>query len=208
MKMKRNKLVIIGAGQQARNCKRLAKANGYKVIAFVDDYCKKSVEGINVYKYVEEIKGYQNCYYIVAIGNNLKARKRYIQFLESKHLRFANIIDPRAHIEKGAVIGYGNYIYADAIIYSSAKIGNHNIINAKALVATDAVVGNNCNLMFGSNVCGAVEVGDDSTIGYNASVSSGHNIGKDCFVEANSVVYVDIPDKCEVYGICTSGRGE
>ena len=46
-------IVILGAGQQGRNCKRLAIENGYGVRAFVDDYVDGEVEGVKVYDWQE-----------------------------------------------------------------------------------------------------------------------------------------------------------
>lgn len=198
------KLVILGAGQQGRNCKRLAPLNGYEVAAFVDDFVEGEVEGIKVYKSIDDIEGYENCKYIVAVGD-MEARKRFIRIVDERNLDCANLIDPTASIEEGAVIGKGNYIYKFVSVYASAQIGDHNIINTKAVCATDSVVGNNCNVCMGSNLCGDVHVGDNSYIGYQATVVSGNNVGRDAYVEAGSVVMSDVNDGEYVFGIPAKG---
>lgn len=195
-----NKIVIIGAGQQGRNCLRLAKLQEIDVIAFVDEYVEGKVEGIDVYSNIEEIEDYNKYKYIVGIGD-LNVRKKYIAEIKEKKLESINLIDTKAIIEDGAEIGTGNYIYSSAIVYSSAKIGNHNIVNAKALLATDSQIGENCDIKFGSNVCGDCHIGDNSVIGYNSTIASGNNVGKNVIVEANTVIYRNVKDGEIVSGI-------
>lgn len=194
------RLIILGAGQQGRNCKRLAPLNNYEAIGFVDDYIQGEIESLPVYRTIEEIPDYRNCKYIVAVGD-MEVRKVFVEKIRDLQLDCANLIDPTASIEDGAIIGKGNYIYKFVSVYASATIGDHNIINSKAVLATDAVVGNNCNICMGSNLCGDVHVGDNSYIGYNATVVSGNNVGRDAVVEAGAVVMSEVPDGAYVYGI-------
>ena len=194
------RLVIFGAGQQGRNCKRLAPLCGYEVVAFVDHIVVGEVEGVPVYSNAAKIPDFKDCYYIVAVGD-LKVRKFFICVIEKYDLKCANLIDPTADIEEGAVIGVGNYIYKFASVYGSATIGNHNIINCKAVIATDAVIGDNCDICMGANICGDVHVGDNSYVGYNATVVSGYNVGRDACVKPGAVVYSDVEDGAVVGGV-------
>ena len=193
-------IVIIGAGQQGRNCKRLAIENGYKVRAFVDDYVDCAVEGIEVYKKVEDIPNFAEFKYIIAFGE-ISPRKKYVEIMKRLNLQGVNLIDKTACIEDGANIGAGNYICKLAIVYASAKIGDNNIINCKAVIATDAVIGNNCNISMGVNICGAVNVGDDTYVGSQATVVSGYNVGKNVTIGAGSVVLRNICDGEFVVGV-------
>lgn len=186
-------IVILGAGQQGRNCKRLAIENGYGVRAFVDDYVDGEVEGVKVYKKIEDIPDYEGFKYIIAFGE-IEPRRKYAAYMKRLNLKGVNLIDKTACIEDGAKIGTGNYICKLAIVYASATIGDNNIINCKAVIATDAEIGNNCNISMGANICGGVNVGDESYIGCQASVVSGYNIGKNVTVGAGSVVLSDVPD--------------
>lgn len=198
--MNKEMLVILGAGQQGRNCNRLAPLNGYSTVAFVDDYVVGSVDGIPVYKKIRDIPFFRELWYIVAVGD-LAVRKKFIERICALNLKCANLIDPTADIEPGAKIGKGNYIYKFASVYASATVGDHNIINCKAVLATDSVIGNNCNICMGSNICGAVHVGDNSYIGYNATIVSGNNVGENAHVEAGAVVMNDVPDGHYVTGV-------
>ena len=186
-------VVIIGAGQQGRNCKRLVRLNGHRMYCFVDEYEKGPIEGVVVYNKISAIPNPGQHRYIVAIGD-LDVREKFIKELEEKGLRGITLIDPTADIEEGAVIGDGNYISKFVTVYGSAVIGNHNIVNCKACVATDAVIGNNCNLSMGCNICGAVEVGDNTYIGYQATIKSGYTVGARCHVEPYAFVDYDIKD--------------
>jgi len=195
-----NKLVILGAGQQGRICKRLAEELNIEVVAFVDNYVEGKVEGVKIYTEIEEVPNYKEMKYIVAIGD-IGARRKFINQIDKLELDPITLIDPSAQIEEGAEIGKGNYIYKFVTVYKSAKIGDHNIINTKSLIATDAVIGNNCNICMGANVCGGCHVGDNSTVGYNSTIVSGYNVGENVKVEGNSIVYMDVPDNQYVHGI-------
>lgn len=193
------KLVILGAGQQGRICKRLAIENGMEVTAFVDDYVTGAVEGVKVYRKIEDIKNYKDYHYFVAIGE-IAPRKKFCNEIERLELKTVNLIDETACIEDGAIIGSGNYIYKFAIVYASARIGDNNIINCKAVCATDAEIGNNNNISMGCNVCGGVRIGNNNYIGCQASLVSGTSVGNDSVVAAGSVVLDDVGDNVFVAG--------
>lgn len=196
------KLIIFGAGQQGRNCKRLAPLCGYETAYFVDDIVTGNVEGIpviNTHELVDSI-ALHDYEYIVAVGD-LSVRRVFLVLFDLYRLKGANLIDPTADIEEGAEIGEGNYIYKFVSVYASAKIGNHNIINTKAVIATDACIGDNCNICMGANVCGDCHVGDNSYVGYNATIMSGCNVGERCHVEPCSFVCSNIENGKTVGGV-------
>lgn len=195
-----DKIIILGAGQQGRTCKRLAEENGYKVVAFVDDFKTGTVECVPIYSDIRDIPDHRECKFIVAIGN-IGPRKRQRFQIDKLNLETVNLIDKEAFIEEGAEIGTGNFIGKEAIIYSSAKVGNDNIINCKAVVATDAIIGDNCNISLGCNICGGVEVGDNCYVGCQASIVSGVKVGNGATVGAGSVVLRDVEDGTFVAGI-------
>lgn len=194
------KLIIIGAGQQGRICKRLAIENGIEVIGFVDDYVENEVEGIKVYKNIEDIENYKDYKYHIAFGK-IEIRKKFVDKIQELGLETINLIDKTALIEEGAKIGKGNYIYKNAIIYASSKIGDNNIINCKAVCATDSVIGNNNNISMGCNICGGVNIGDNCYIGCQASVVSGIKIGNNVTIGGSSFVMEDIDDNKFYVGV-------
>lgn len=195
----KEKVVIFGAGQQGRVCKRLATENGYKVVAFVDDYKTGLVEGIPVYQSVLDIPYFRSFKYFVGIGE-IEPRKKFVSEIERLGLGSINLIDKAAYIEDGAQIGTGNYICKLAIVYASSRIGDNNIINCKAVLATDTVIGNNNNVSMGCNLCGSVHVGDNCYIGCQASIVSERTIGDGAIVAAGSVVLKDVPPGIFVAG--------
>lgn len=195
-----SKLVIIGAGQQGKVCKRLALENGIEVVAFVDDFRTGEYEGIPVYNKIEDIAGYEMYDYIVAFGE-IVPRRKYASRITELNLKTANLIDKTAIIEDGAVIGSGNYIGKLAIVFASASIGDNNIINCKAVCATDSVIGNNNNISLGCNICGGVQIGDDCYIGCQASVVSGVVIEDGSTIAAGAVVLHDVRSEEFVAGV-------
>ncbi len=192
-------IVILGAGQQGRICKRIALENGLEVHAFVDDNEAGEVEGIGVFRKIEDIPDYRKYKYHVAIGE-IPPRKKFCDEVKRLGLETVNLIDSKAVIEEGAKLGNGNFIQKFAIIYASAEVGDNNIINCKAVCATDSKIGNNNNISMGCNVCGGVEIGDDNYIGCNASLVSGVKVGSNSIIGAGSVVLKDVGDNVFVAG--------
>lgn len=197
--MSKISVVICGAGQQGRSCKRLALENGYDVVGFVDDYKTGEVEGMPVYHSIESIENYRRHRYFVGIGA-IEPRRHFIDEIKRLNLGSINLIDKTAFIEDGAKIGTGNYIGKAAIIYSSAKVGDYNIVNCKAILATDSNVGQNNNISLGCNICGGGRIGDDCYIGCQASIVSGCKIGDKAVVAAGSTVLKDVPAGAFVAG--------
>ena len=195
-----NKLVILGAGQQGRVCKRLAEHFGFEVVAFIDDFQKGFIGDVPVYNSIEKIDDYKAKKFFLAFGE-MKPRIKYYQLMKELNLETINLIEESAMIEQGAVIGNGNYISKDAIIFSSAKIGDCNIINCKTVIATDVKVGNNNNISLGCNLCGGAKVGDNCYIGCQSSISSGFHIGSNVTVGAGAIVLDDVGDNKFICGI-------
>lgn len=194
-----NNIVIIGAGQQGRICKRIAIENGMEVAAFVDDFITGEVEGVKVYNSIESIADYAEYKYHIGIGE-IEPRKKFCEEVKRLELETVNLIDAGAIIEDGAKIGSGNFIQKLAIIYSSAEIGDNNIINCKAVCATDSKIGDNNNISMGCNVCGGVELGNNNYVGCQASLVSGVIVGNDTVIGAASAVLEDVGDGMFVAG--------
>ena len=195
-----NKLIIVGAGQQGKVCKRLAEKKGFKIAGFVDEFKDGYFENVPIYKNIQGIKEFKSFYYFLAFGE-MKPRARYFDLLKKLKLETINLIDDDAIIEEGAVIGNGNYISKGSIIFSSATIGDFNIINCNAVIATDVKIGDNNNISLGCNICGGTIIGDNCYIGCNASVTSGYKIGNNVTIGAGAVVLNDVEDNVFVCGI-------
>ena len=184
------KLVILGAGQQGRICKSLAESLGYKVVAFIDDNCNRTVAGLPVYRYIDDVPKWKKCFYFVAVGD-ISTRLRFIKAVDKAKVRVCNLIDKSLLIGKNVKIGKGNFIYKGTIIYDDVTIGDYNIINTQTLLAIDSVIGNNNNIGMGCKVCGGVKIGNNNYFGAQTVFVSGSKLLDRNTFEPNTVINGD-----------------
>lgn len=196
----KRKLIIIGAGGNGRVVADIAKKNGYKDIAFLDDNSK--VENCGDYPVIgtsNDINKYRDADFIVAIGNN-KIRE-CIQGQMERKIHMATLIHPDAVIADDVVIGIGTVIMAGVIINPGATIGEGCIINTCSSVDHDCIIKDFVHISVGAHVAGTVQIGDRTWIGIGATVTNNINICSDCMIGAGAVVVKDITQSGTYIGV-------
>ena len=207
MKDELQKLVVLGAGDHAKIVLATVEAQGeYSVSGLIDDNeDKHGTEwfGHRVLGGVErlsEIREQGVSHAVVAVGDNL-ARARLAEMAIKAGLRLATIIHPRAIIIKGAEIGEGSVLLADAHIGGDVRLGINVLVSVRGLVAHDCIVGDHCQVGPGAILAGHVRLGDYALIGMGASVLPRVSVGRKAVVGANAAVIGDVPDSTVVVGV-------
>lgn len=203
--MKENKkpeqVIIIGASGHGKVIADIVMQAGDCVKGFLDDADNLSdtIEGIPVLGKISSYNKYNNCRFIVAIGNAL-IRKRIVN--ELKDARWYTAIHPSAQIScLGVTIGEGTVVMAQAVINSCTKIGRHCIINSSAVVEHDNVLGDYVHVSPGAVLAGTVKVGDNTHIGAGAVVKNNVNITSSCTIGAGAVVIKNITLQGKYVGV-------
>ena len=195
-------LIIIGAGGYAKSVIDSVNYSDYNILGFIDEYSsKKEHLGIKIIgNSLNDVKNKEQCFYFIAIGNNIRRKIWYDKLVENK-LKLINVIDKSAIVSPRANIGDGCFIGKFAVVNAGATIGNNVIINTRALVEHGCKVGNNCNLSTNTVLNGDVIVGDGSFVG-SCSVTIGQlSIGKWATVGAGAVVIKNVEDNVTVAGV-------
>ena len=199
--LKSNEVVVLGAGGHCRALIGLLELKGFVVVGILDDTfdCQKE-ELIFEYplignssiadKYSREAK------IVLAVGNNLLRKKYFEEW--SKYVWMENIVHPSAIVEKRAVLGNANQIFAKTVVNSGAIVGDNNIINTGAILEHEVFLGNHNHVSVGSILCGRVRIGDNCFIGAGSVVIDKIRVCDNVVIGANSVVIKDI-DRAGTY---------
>ena len=201
------RILIIGAGGQARIALDVLSYSEGQVIGFLDS--NESLKGtkkynINVLGKPEDILSFKDmfdeCH--IAIGD-VVARHKMVELIKEKmpKIKFSTIKHPSAVISKSVKIGDGTIICAGVIIAADALVGSHNLINDGAIVEHGCILGDFVNISPGAKLASTITVGDMAFIGLGACLIEDIKIGKNSVIGAGSVVLKNVPENVLAVGI-------
>jgi sugar O-acyltransferase (sialic acid O-acetyltransferase NeuD family) len=198
-----SRLLIIGTGGHGKVVLDSAK-NYYDSITFMTN--DRNSLGINGYPIMYEqettmdaiIENYDEI--IVAIGNNNARLKISLEY-ESKGMKLATIIHPKAVVSDTTIIGDGTVVFANAVINSSAKIGKACIINTGVIIEHDCRLENGVHISPNAAMGGTVFVGEKPWVCVGSSIANNTKIGSNSIIGAGAAVITDVPNKVLVAGV-------
>lgn len=198
------KLLIIGAGGHGKVIADIAKLNGYKEIAFLDDDTTKKKNGkYDVINTTAAIDEYINDYdFFVGIGDN-QIRKKVTLKLKQKNIVQPVLIHPSAIVDESVVIEQGTVVMANVVINADAKIKEGCIINTASSIDHDCIIDSYVHISPGVHIAGTVKIGELTWVGIGASVRNNTVICANSIIGAGSVVVNDILEKGTYVGIPT-----
>lgn len=187
------KLVIFGAGGNAKKATDIAISNGFELLGYISQNHQGSI--INNYKVLGYLDEYHNstelqsCYFHIAIGEIFDRHKIFQLMNNNKNL--ISLISKDAIISKTACIDIGTTIN-NCTILPQVKIGQCCIIDTGAIIEHDSVISDFVNVNPGVILCGNVEVDNYAFIGAGSTVIENIKIGENSIIGAGSVVINDI----------------
>ena len=203
-KKKSKKIILIGAGSQARLiAEEILRTKNQKILGFVDDKKKTFFANGKSLKYLGSVysllrsKKKQIYYLILCIGNNNDRRKIYNKFSKNKNFNWITVISNSSIIHKNVIIGNGTFIGSGTIINSGSKIGNHCIINTGSIIEHDNNIKSFASISSGSITGGNVSIGEASFLGLGCVVRNKIKIEKNVVIGANSYVNYN----CQQYNL-------
>lgn len=204
-----NKVVIWGAGDQARVNIPILQSLNIEVLAFIDesDGISSPIFGVPLYSNLEDFQEVFPkilCHEIgsvIAIGNPYGAKRtEYSKVLKNAGVEPLNFADPSAKIRRDVVFSTGLQVMSGATINNSVNIAENCIVNTNALVEHDCILDSGVEVGPGAILTGRVTVGRNSWIGAGAVVLPRLTIGENSIVGAGAVVTRDIPANVIVVG--------
>lgn len=205
----KNNLLILGGRANSKIAKNIIE-NKYHIIYYYADrsydkaeFEKEGFKCLDSYADVQAVLTLGADFFIGIGGDDL--RKIYTEKLIQESGRFPiNIIDPKATIAKGVLIGDGNLIMHNAFININTIIGDSNIFNTGCIIEHDNIIGSYNHFAPKSATGGYVTVGNHNNIFMNGVIlpflklDNNITIGGSATVTKSSLepgVYVGTPAK-------------
>ena len=187
--MKRQPILLIGAGGHCRSCMDVIEQEGRWDIAGLvgqKDEIGASVLGYKVIASDAELadlaKDYP--YALITVGNIHTPNLRAQLFHDARNLGFTLpvVVSPQAYVSRHASIGDGTMVFHGAVVNAGARIGMNCIVNSRSLVEHDVAVGDHCHISTGAILNGDVRVGSWSFVGSASVVKQGLILGEHSFL--------------------------
>lgn len=199
--MKKNSLLLIGAGGHAEACidvieyQKKYKIFGvlglkeekgkfifskYKVVGTDEDLAKLSKKIKHALITVGQIKSAD---IRLKIFNNLKKLKFNLPIIKS----------PYSIVSRYSEIGEGTIIMHGAIVGPKVKIGKNCIINSNSLIEHGSIIGDNTHIATSVTINGNVKIGSNTFIGSKTAIKQKVIIGDNSIIEMGQVIFKNCP---------------
>lgn len=202
------KLIIVGAGDFARECIWLAERMNQQVLqwdilGFADDrLAGKTVDGYPVLGTVGWLSEYpEEIWVTCAVGTGQIRKKIWERIAGNEKLHPATLIDPAVIVGKNCKIGAGSVICAGTVLAIASKLGFNSIVNFNCTIGHDAVLEEFCTVHPGTNISGKVHVGACTDIGTGTCIIQGKKIVAGSILGAGAVVVKDIEEVGTYIGV-------
>jgi sugar O-acyltransferase (sialic acid O-acetyltransferase NeuD family) len=187
------KIILIGAGGQARACiDVIEQCKQYHIAGLIRKKGKmaSAVFGYPVLGTDQEIKKISKKikYALISVGQIKISKIRINLYKKAINAGFKMPIikSPHAYVSPRAKIGKGTIIMHGAVVNANAIIGQNCIINTNSIVEHDSFVGDHCHVSTGAILNGKVVLGRGSFVGSGCVIKEEIKIGNNCVVGANS----------------------
>ena len=202
-----NKLVLIGAGgMTSMAIEAINLQEKYNIVGIVDPFMEAGSKLLGVpvlgdETILDRLLEMGVTHALVTFGAIGKQHLRQDVYDRVKTLGFkmANVIHPRANLEKTAIIGDGNLILSQSDIGTNVSISNNCYINVGAKICHDSHLSNNVHLAPGSIVAGRVKIGENTLFGMGATCVYDCSIGKNVIINNNVSITGNVPDNSTIF---------
>ena len=186
------KIILIGAGGQARACiDVIEQCKKYRIAGLISKKEKmvSTVFGYPVLGTDQEIKKISKRikYALISVGQ-IKVPKIRINLYNKAikaGFKLPVIKSPYAYVSPRAKIGKGTIIMHGAVVNANAIIGKNCIINTGCIIEHDVIVEDHCHISTGAILNGKVFLGKGSFVGSGSVVREEVKIGSNCVIAAN-----------------------
>ena len=199
MKGKREKLIIVGAGEFAEIAYHyFTRWSPYEVVAFSAE--KNFIDKdrlfnlpVDPFEELEELYNQEEHKIFVAVTYTQlnRVRTKLYKKAKEKGFSFATFIHPTVFVDETAEIGENCFIFELNNIQYNVRIGNNVILWSKNHVGHRTVIKDNCFISTGVTISGYCEMGENCFLGVNSCIADYLKIAKDCIIGAGAVVVKD-----------------
>lgn len=200
--MKKDKVLIFGAGGHGKVVLDILIESGAGVLGFIDEDKAKIGQEIRGFAVLGDFSYFENKKSVsvaLGIGNNV-IREKIFNKAKDMGIGVVSAVHPKAIVSKDVEIGEGVVIMPGAVINSGSILEDGVVVNTGASVDHDCYLERFCQIWPGAHLAGSVRVGEMAYIGTGASVIQNMNIGKNAIIGAGAVIISGVPDNVTVAG--------
>lgn len=197
-------LIIVGFSGFAKEVYWLASRLGITVAGFLDD--NESVLGASfgsakVLGKIEDWDRYDNCQFIIAIGNPRIRQKVFKKMTVNSCPDFATIIDPAAIVSASDVsVGPGSIVCAGTVCTVDIKIGAHVIVNLNGTIGHDVVIDDFVTIAPMVAISGNVHIQSLVEVGTGACIRQGLVLESGSMLGMGSVLTKNVKQNVVFFG--------
>lgn len=191
-------VVIIGAGNFAKQVIDVFELTGIKIKGCIDDHATGSLYNYPILGKIDYLESDKNSILFCGIGD-VKAREKFYNSLFQR--KWINCIHPSAQISKHTLTGVGNYIGPNVSIMPGVNLGNNNIVDPAVVLSHDCTIGDNNHFAAFSCLLGSIKVGSRNLFGSHAVVLPKLIVGNRNILGAGAVITKSIDDDHKMIGI-------
>lgn len=206
---KDKKIILIGAGAQAKYACETFALLGVEVVAVIATdgspdmkwpatYDAEYLVGLDHIERLARQKKATSALVCMASGTD---KQHYFERAKRTGLEIISAIHPKAVIASSACVGKGAIINAGAVIQPFARLGKGVMIHANVIVEHDCTIGDYANLAPGVSLAGWVKIGARAVVYTGSSVIPACTIGEGAIIAAGATVTKDVADGLRVGGI-------
>ncbi len=208
--MRKQKIVIIGAGSEGRiafdalsECGEHRRVVGFLDALEVSRGRLPLLMGLPVLGGAGEIaalrkKGVSGA--VVGFGDNAR-REQLTGFALAAGYELVTVRHPSAVVARSAAVGAGSILHAGCVIGVEAALGRCVIVNTLASVDHDCEVGDFAQIAPGAHLAGRVKLGRRAFVGVGASIRQGTVVNADATVGVGAAVVAPVPAGAVVGGV-------
>lgn len=138
---------------------------------------------------------------VIAIGDNWRRHQVAERWQRAvPDIQFPPVLDPSAHLARGAGIGRGTIVLSGAVVGSDTQLGDFVLCDYRATIEHDCRIRDFAALACGTVIGGGVDIGSFSVVAAGASVIHGVAIGQHTVIGAGATVVDDIGDRVVAVG--------
>jgi sugar O-acyltransferase (sialic acid O-acetyltransferase NeuD family) len=199
--MKKNSVLLIGAGGHAEACIDVIEyQKKYKIIGVLGLKKEQGKLILNKYKIVGTdndlptlSKKFKNA--LITIGQIKSADLRLKLFNTLKKLKFnlPVIQSPYSIVSRHSKIGEGTIIMHGAVVGPNVKVGKNCILNSNCLIEHGTTIGDNTHVATSVVINGNVKIGSNNFIGSNTTIKQQVVIGSNSIIGMGQVVFKNCP---------------
>jgi sugar O-acyltransferase (sialic acid O-acetyltransferase NeuD family) len=198
--MSTQRIVVVGAGGNAREIAQICADLDYKFLGFIADrFGEHDSDLLGDFSWPE--KNHVDCF-AMGIGSP-SAKLRVAQELMQRYplIQWPPLIHPSAYVGPSCRLERGAIVCVRALATVNVRVGEFAQLNFASTVGHETEIGAATLVNPGANLSGGVKTGSRVMIGSGAQVLQYRTIGDDAVVAAGAVVTQDVSPGVTVAGV-------